>query len=613
MTRSTMNSMRDYTQRFDDTTKKTRSSGVLAPLFSLPGIRDVGSLGRCARNFVDFLADTNQSWYQMLPITPIDEANSPYAGRSAFACETLYLDLEEFRDEGLLDDEDLTKAWFLPQIDEPNASSTPQTDARSERINYVRAKERREPYWKKAFDRYKRGVGGEKYRREEKRFREENADWLDAYLLFQTAAKKHAGYDWRAWPEEIKRRDPEALSDLLRDDRKNDEQYDYLLFLQLAFDVQWKEFKNYCASKSIRLIGDVPIYVGIFSADVWTNPDLFLIDRDGKIVREAGTPSDDFNSDAQHWGSPVYNWKKHQETNFQWWKRRMAKTLERFDAVRLDHFIGFYNYYSFPGKGVDPDSGEVGAMPVVELKEGEAYEEGWLPGPQDKFFDAIFTVCSKDAFIAEDLGHISPGVAALRDRLQLPGMKVIQYSFGKNDVEADQETGEVSCSLERAPENSVAYTGTHDSAPVMGWLDDAYRHEEALKNKPKDPNDDMPDFTVIAKVLERYHLPEDEPAVSPDLLEQDDATEESQKQVSTKYRRLRPQVAALRLATLRAVAQSPCKLAVFPMQDVLGLSNDSRINYPGVASGNWSWRFADGQLTPELRETLRTLTEEAKR
>ncbi len=130
-----MNSTRDYTQSIDDTTKKTRSSGVLAPLFSLPGIRDVGSLGRCARNFVDFLADTNQSWYQMLPITPIDEANSPYAGRSAFACETLYLDLEEFRDEGLLDDEDLAKAWFLPQIDEPDASSTPQTDARSERIN----------------------------------------------------------------------------------------------------------------------------------------------------------------------------------------------------------------------------------------------------------------------------------------------------------------------------------------------------------------------------------------------------------------------------------------------------------------------------------------------
>ncbi|MDD3588823.1 MAG: 4-alpha-glucanotransferase [Thermoguttaceae bacterium] len=640
--------------------KIVRSSGILAPLFSLPGVRDLGSLGSSARNFVDFLASAKQSWYQMLPVNPVDELNSPYAARSAFAAETIFLDLEDFRDTGLLDDEDLVKAWFLPKDNEPDASSTPQTDVRSERIDYETALRRRTPCWKKAFERYTRGEGGEKYRRCEASFQEDNAYWLDDYLLFQTATDVFEEYDWRKWPDAIRRRDPKTLEEFANEHKKR---LEYHAFLQLAFDVQWKEFRQYCASKKVRLFGDVPLYVGAKSVDVWSTPELLSVDCDGNVVREAGAPADSFNPDGQRWSSPVYKWENHKATGFLWWKRRMIKTLEYFDAVRLDHFIGFYNYYSFPGEGVDPVSGIKGAMPVVEIKDGKTYEDGWIPGPQEELLDAIFSVCPKEAFVAEDLGVMNDGVHALRNHYELPGMKVLQFSF--DNLKVDSKTGKTSDPLEEWTENFVAYTATHDSPPVLGWLDDACyswknpeppqkqaencdanaeTHEnhpvlEQLDKKRRNNANDT-NFPLVADVLERYAKIDDNSAARPeepdqsicskssdkncknDLAQEDNSAEKDDsiedddstgKGVSTEYRRLYPEVAALHLATLRAVAKSPCKLAIFPIQDLLGLSNDSRVNFPGVKGGNWNWRFADGLLTSETQEKLIRLTEETER
>lgn len=632
-----------------------RSSGALAPLFSLPGVRDVGSLGRCARRFVDFLADSGQRWWQSLPVNPIDRFGSPYAGRSAFAGETLYLDLEDLRDEGLLDDDDLAAAWFLPDANaSPNCadalnselppSSTPQTDARSERIDYRVAFQRRRPLWRKAFARYRDG-GGSKYRALESGFRDENKFWLDDFVLF-AALSEEFGPAWRDWPVEFRRRDAAALAEFAE---KQTDELEYLRFLQLVFDVQWNELRARCAERGVGLFGDVPIYVGKNSADVWAFRDLFQVDLDGRTIREAGVPADDFNPDGQRWNSPLYRWERHRETDFDWWRRRMKKTLSRFDLVRLDHFIGFYNFYSFPGDGapetvdstdaknqtktnISSQSKNFGANLIKNLNDnsknnqqrnkkqpkaqnivdGVVYEDGWEPGPQETFFDAIFADCPREAFVAEDLGVMNAGVCALRDRYRLPGMQVFQFSF--DDMKIDANTGAAPNPLEKWSENYVAYTGTHDAAPILGWLADVEKYGGGAWPSL--------DYAGIVDVLKRYRRADDRPAailngdVSPEKstnLTQTADTTTPTLGVSLRCEPLPAAIAALRTATLRAVAQSPCRLAIFPIQDVLGLSNDARVNFPGVGVGNWTWRFADDALTPEICRELRKLTEESKR
>lgn len=632
-----------------------RSSGALAPLFSLPGVRDVGSLGRCARRFVDFLADSGQRWWQSLPVNPIDRFGSPYAGRSAFAGETLYLDLEDLRDEGLLDDDDLAAAWFLPDANaSPNCadalnsalppSSTPQTDARSERIDYRVAFQRRRPLWHKAFARYRDG-GGSKYRALESGFRDENKFWLDDFVLF-AALSEEFGPVWRDWPVEFRRRDAAALAEFAE---KQTDELEYLRFLQLVFDVQWNELRARCAERGVGLFGDVPIYVGKNSADVWAFRDLFQVDLDGRTIREAGVPADDFNPDGQRWNSPLYRWERHRETDFDWWRRRMKKTLSRFDLVRLDHFIGFYNFYSFPGDGVPETVDATDAKNQTEtnilsqnknfdaslienlddnskknqqrnrkqskaqnIVDGVVYEDGWEPGPQETFFDAIFADCPREAFVAEDLGVMNAGVCALRDRYRLPGMQVFQFSF--DEVKIDAKTGAAPNPLEKWSENYVAYTGTHDAAPILGWLADVEKYGGGAWPSL--------DYAGIVDVLKRYRRADDRPAA---ILDGDVSPEKSTNStqivdtttptlgVSLRCEPLPAAIAALRTATLRAVAQSPCRLAIFPIQDVLGLSNDARVNFPGVGVGNWTWRFADDALTPEICRELRKLTEESKR
>lgn len=632
-----------------------RSSGALAPLFSLPSVRDVGSLGRCARRFVDFLADSGQRWWQSLPVNPIDRFGSPYAGRSAFAGETLYLDLEDLRDEGLLDDEDLAAAWFLPDANaSPNytdalnsalpPSSTPQTDARSERIDYRVAFQRRRPLWRKAFGRYRDG-GGSKYRALERGFRDENKFWLDDFVLF-AALSEEFGPAWCDWPVEFRRRDAAALAEFAE---KRTDELEYLRFLQLVFDVQWNELRAYCAERGVGLFGDVPIYVGKNSADVWAFRDLFQVDLDGRTIREAGVPADDFNPDGQRWNSPLYRWERHRETDFDWWRRRMKKTLSRFDLVRLDHFIGFYNFYSFPGDGAPEKAAATGAKNQTKtnissqskvfdanlikkpdgnskknqrrnrkqskaqnIVDGVVYEDGWEPGPQETFFDAIFADCPREAFVAEDLGVMNAGVCALRDRYRLPGMQVFQFSF--DDVKIDAKTGVAPNPLEKWSENYVAYTGTHDAAPILGWLADVEKYGGGAWPSL--------DYAGIVDVLKRYRRADDRPAA---ILDGDAPSEKSTNStqtadsttptlgVSLRCEPLPAAIAALRTATLRAVAQSPCRLAIFPIQDVLGLSNDARVNFPGVGVGNWTWRFAVDALTPEICRELRKLTEESKR
>ncbi len=592
----------------------TRSSGILAPLFSLPGVRDMGSLGRCARSFVNFLAAAGQRWWQTLPTNPIDSSGSPYLSSSAFAGEPLYLDLEEFRDEGLLDADDLADAWLLPTHIKRGDSSVPLRDARSEEIIYRNARARRSRCWKKAFERYARGEGGERYRREEERFREENAYWLDDYAVFQTAVdvfSPNRPESFKSWPDPILKREPSAVKEF---SREHEDELAYRRFLQLAFDVQWKELRAYCAERNIRLFGDAPIYVAPASADVWARRELFMVDERLGVVREGGAPADVFNPKGQPWGSPVYRWPRHVDERFRWHVNRMKKMLERFDLVRIDHFIGFYNYFSFPRKRIDPETGLRGDKLVPpKPQDGRVYDKGWEPGPQEAFFDAIFSECPKEAFVAEDLGVMNDGVVRLRDKYDLPGMQVFQFSFG--GVTIDSATGRAPDPIRKWRENSVGYTGTHDAAPVLGWIDDIVRLGEGARN--------YVDFAALTNILDKYRRRGDKPARVPDVpsdlcpvcefFRKPIGFKRAKLGVSKKFRPMAAATAELRMPAMRAVAESPCKLAIFPIQDAIGLSNDSCVNYPGVKKGNWTWRLADGQLTPELEAELRALAEESGR
>ena len=594
---------------------RKRSSGILAPLFSLPGTLDIGTLGRSAETFLNFLQSAKQTWFQTLPITPVDQHGSPYAGSSAFAGEILYLDLEELYEEDLV-----PNATERSQTSESRKSRTfPLNETNSARVNYKKARRRRKPFWREAYERYREGLGGERYRQEEEEFRAKNDFWLDDYALFEAAAETFKTRDWSQWPTEIRRRDPSALEAFAKD---HAEQIDQTRFLQLVFDVQWRVFRQECAKREIKILGDLPIYVGIESADVWAAPELFMATRDGRVVREGGTSPDDYNSKGQRWGTPTYRWSRHIETDFSWWKNRVKKTLERFDALRLDHFIGFYNYYSFPSRTPDPGDAalwaeEQAAAARYAIHAEDSYEKDWTPGPQERFFDAIFTVVPRGAFVAEDLGNMNQGVAALRDRYKIPGMRVFQFSF--DSVELDGRGGAPANPLREWPEKSVGCTGTHDAPPVLGWLDDVRRFGG---KKWKTLDYSKVDFKAIKEVLRRYRSRRDPPApqrfsrpIRTLLSRFADAirlTSPKSKVVSWSPD-LPESVAKLHAAALRAVSDSPCRLVIFPIQDALGLSNDSRINAPGKSKGSWTWRLHPNMLSSEDAEFVAHVAEETGR
>jgi len=595
-----------------------RTSGILAPLFSLPGAIDLGTLGQGAIEFLNFLQTSKQAWFQTLPINPVDENGSPYAGRSAFAGEILYLDLEELYEEGL-----------IPKSTENAQTSSSRKDGsfplhcgKSGKINYNKARERRIPFWDEAFERYSSGYGGERYRRAQDKFFAENDFWLNDYAIYDAAAETFGTFDWSQWPEPFRRRDPKTLESFAKANAKKIEQ---TRFLQLVFDVQWREFREECAKRNIKLFGDLPLYVGEASVDTWVNPDLFLISRDGRMIREAGSPADDYNKHGQRWNSPTYRWSRHFETDFSWWKARIKKTLERFDLIRIDHFIGFYYYYSFPSKAQAPEDALVWAQEQeaalrYATHPEDVYPKGWTPGPQERFFDAIFSSFPSEAFVAEDLGVMNAGVIALRDHYGLPGMNVFQFSFNKpQKTSASKGANEPSSERASNPllnwsEKNVGYTETHDGAPVLGWLDDVRRFGGRRWKQL--------DFKAIQRTLRWYRARQDLPAplrVSrpfktffsriADML----CLSRPKTGINKRSPNLPQEVAILHAPVLRAVASSPCRLVIFPIQDVLGLSNDSRVNFPGIERDAWRWRLPADFLLYEDAEFLGHITDETGR
>lgn len=534
-----------------------RTSGVLLHLSSLPGASFCGDMGQGARDFADFLNRSGQIWWQMLPINPIDSYFSPYASISAFAGDPIYIDLCALLQDGLLDSSDID--W--------------QPDGPIEKTAFTAARDFRKKRWKKAFHRFQNHKGGDTYWAAYDEFMEKNRDWALRHALFCTLAEEYGTYHWELWPnEKVRRADPAVVEQICLEKK---DQIAYHIFLQLVFSVQWRAFRNYCHEKGVGLIGDVPIYVGRASADTWGQTQLFQMDQDGQMDRVAGVPGDSFNPDGQRWDSPLYDWKVHKQEGYQWWSSRIRTLFARFDVVRLDHFIGFYNYYSMPNVPDPKDPGE------------------WIPGPADDFFDTILKEFPRTSFIAEDLGVMNPGVHALRDKYEFPGINVFQFFFDfrrSSDPTREWKT------------NSYVCSGTHDTTTLAAWLDEVI--EDRRKAEP------FWNFNAILGMLKRFipQTPQWEQRlteITPFFAEQqrnlrfpcffDSSSDDCDRKIHRN---------SLRWAIIQMILDSPGNTAIFPMQDLIGLGKDARMNFPGRIDSNWIWRLHPKYLNEALEHTL---------
>ena len=488
-----------------------RRSGILLHISSLPGPGGIGSLGKEAREFADFLKAAGMSIWQVLPMGPTGYGESPYQSPSTYAGNPLYISLRTLREEGIVAYED-------------NEEYTPEDETQ---VNFEAVRANRELLLHRAFVQSE-----QKLKPEIDAFVARKA-WLKDFALFMAVKQSFNNVMWSQWPDRaIRMREPEAVTQYTQ---KLDEEIRYHIFCQYLFDRQWTAFKAYCNGLGISLFGDMPIYVAEDSADTWTHPEVFQLDKDRVPIRVAGVPPDYFSADGQLWGNPLYRWDYLKANHYDWWVDRMTHMAEMYDIVRIDHFIGFANYFS--------------------IKHGapNARDGVWIIGPGYELFRALEARVPNIHIIAEDLGSVNDRVKRLLKQVAYPGMKVLCFAFDAEDALTHRP--------ESYTENCVAYTGTHDNNTIRGWLDHA--EEEAVERAMK---------------LLKFKKPEE-------------ASE----------------------AFLRAVMLSKADTAMAPMQDVLGLGQEGRMNLPGTIGGNWLWRLTPGAASPEVAERLLALVKESKR
>lgn len=489
-----------------------RKSGILMHISSLPGAGGIGSLGKEAYAFADFLEASGMKLWQVLPMGPTGYGESPYQSFSVHAGNPMLISTEKLVADGLLTLD--TGEEFVPTQDE--------------RVEFDQVRENKEKLLRKAFHQSEKSLLSEirQFLRDER--------WVSDFALF-TAVKQHfGGVMWRQWPDEgIRMRRKESL---LQYRMMLDEDVRYHVFCQFIFFRQWKEFKAYCNSKGIELFGDMPIYVAEDSADTWTQPEVFQLDKNRAPKRVAGVPPDYFSADGQMWGNPLYRWTYLFFRRYDWWVERMRGMSKLYDIVRVDHFIGFANYYSIPYGAPNARSGK------------------WIVGPGKKLFRRLKKELPNLRVVAEDLGVQSDRVRELLKFVGYPGMKVATFGFG-GDADGNQHfPGNWS-------ENYVAYTGTHDNDTTAGWIATA-------------------DETTLKAAKDYLHF---------------DSTDDGVE------------------AFIRCVLSSPCCMAVVPMQDVLHLGSEARMNLPGTIGGNWAWRMKPGAATEDVARHLREMNQEYQR
>ncbi|MCL4508945.1 MAG: 4-alpha-glucanotransferase [Chloroflexi bacterium] len=409
---------------------------MLLHITSLPSRWGIGDLGPSAFQFVDFLKVAQHHLWQVLPINPVDEFNSPYQGLSAFAGNPLFISPDLLAEQGLLRPEDLKDGKPFP--------------LRS--VDFDEVKRWKHFVFERAFEHFEQDASSQD-RTELEEFEAAGSDWLHDYALFAALLEAQDGRLWTAWPAPLAGRDPEVL-------KVAGEQLSYRVryhrFVQYLFAQQWQRLHTYARVHGVRLIGDIPIYVAQQSADTWSHPDLFALDAGGNPTEVAGVPPDLFSATGQRWGNPVYRWDQLAADGYAWWIERARHTLRHVDQIRIDHFRGFVSYFAIPASSPTAEQGS------------------WREGPGPALFHAIADALGHLPFLAEDLGIITPDVIALRDQFGFPGMRVIQFAFGGPDNDHLPH---------RHLANTVVYTGTHDNDTAAGWVQSLSPSEDAFARR----------------------------------------------------------------------------------------------------------------------------------
>jgi 4-alpha-glucanotransferase len=448
-----------------------RASGILLHPSSLPGPYGIGDLGPEAFRFVDFLHETGQKIWQILPLTPTGYGDSPYAAFSAFAGNPLLLSPELLLDEGLLEAEDLRNV--------PGFSA--------DRVDYGELIEWKMALLRRSYESFREGAkvkagarSSRSSRNELAQFERENAGWLDDYALFMAVKQAHGGRSWEDWDEDIALRRPEGLG---RWREQVVEEVIFQKYIQYLFFKQWLSLKGYANSAGVKIVGDIPIFVAYDSADVWAHPDLFYLDKKGRPTVVAGVPPDYFTVKGQYWGNPLYRWNVMAKDGYSWWVERFRNGFTLYDMVRLDHFRGFAAFWE---------------VPVNE--EQTAANGRWVTGPSVKFFKAIRDALGEQPIIAEDLGVITPDVVKIRETMGFPGMRVLQFAFGA--FETDATDPYLPHNFDR---NTVVYTGTHDNDTTVSWYRTASKEERANVKHYLDIEDGRgkEDMDAMGKVVAR--------------------------------------------------------------------------------------------------------------
>jgi 4-alpha-glucanotransferase len=498
-----------------------RRSGILLHPTSLPGRFGIGDIGPTAHAFVDFLAFAGQSVWQILPLAPTGYGDSPYQALGAFAGNPLLVSPDALVADGWLERE---------EIEGPPLAG--------DRVDYGAVIAWKASRLALAAEHFAVRAGP-RQRRAFSAFREANAGWLDDFTLFLALKALHRGEPWTRWEPELAARAPSALG---RARRALAAEVDAHAFAQFAFAEQWGALHRHCRARGIELLGDLPIYVALDSAEVWAHPELFHLDAAGTPAIVAGVPPDYFSATGQLWGNPIYRWEERPAECIRFFVERARSALAQVDRLRLDHFRGLEAYWAVPAGAETAEAGE------------------WRPGPGAPLLEALRAELGGLPLVAENLGVITPPVEELRRRFGLPGMAILQFAFGK-DPQAPTFRPHA------WTQDLVAYTGTHDNDPVLGWW-----ASDGAGDSTRTPED-----VVREKALARRYL----------------ATDGRE----------------MNWVMIRALLASVAGTAVVPLQDVLGLGSEARMNRPATPTGNWRWRFRAQDLSPGLAVRLGELAE----
>lgn len=503
---------------------RQRASGILLHITSLPSPYGIGDMGGGAYRFADFLAETGQRFWQILPLTPTSliHGNSPYSSDSALAGNLLLISPDLLVEKELLSKKELEPVPSFPE----------------DRVDYAAVTTFKAELLKKVCRRHKDRIAADP---DCQRFCDENANWLDDYALFVALKAHFKGLSWNLWPTEIRDRQKKAIENWRGElgDRIVQEK-----LIQYLFFCQWTDLKAYCTRKRIQIIGDLPIYVQYDSTDVWTHPEIFKLDGEKMLLASAGVPPDYFSDTGQFWGNPVYRWDILKANGYAWWIERVGYYLNRFDLVRLDHFRGFVDYWEVPAG------------------EKTAVNGRWISCPGEDFFRTLLRSFPSLPFIAEDLGVITEEVGLLRDRFEFPGMRILQFAFENDPLSTLYQP-------HHYIHNCVAYTGTHDNTTLVSWLFDENNHAH---QRPEEFN--------------------------------------MQRENAMRYIGLQGRAAKeIYWEFIRLLMMSVANLVVFPMQDILGLGEEGRMNRPGTAHGNWEWRLRSRQLEGTEGKRLTEMTQ----